>query len=89
MFFLFSLSPKAAGPKECWESQFYSEDNLKAGFFFSSFPYVRQDLFEGLSGMKPLSFDIDLKNLKVCDIIMRVDLIICYPAAYRHNWARI
>lgn len=57
--------------------------------FFSSFPYVRQDLFEGLSGMKPLSFDIDLKNLKVCDIIMRVDLIICYPAAYRHNWARI
>lgn len=35
------------------------------------------------------SLDIDLKDLKVCDIIMRLDLIICCPAAHRQVWARI
>lgn len=35
------------------------------------------------------SLDIDLKDLKVCDIIIRLDLIICCPAAHRQVWARI
>lgn len=69
------------------EDLILSRHNFKAEIFILFSPPFGGVYLTGCQ-VSRTSLDIDLKDLKVCDIIMRLDLIICCPAAHRQVWAR-